>query len=63
MSFLSGTDCYGSPIVEGYRKKLRRKLYGHNRRLCDGKSLRAKENIGCYGISLDFYGASRTIRC
>jgi|GEM_PF-2090407 len=60
--FISGTDCYGSPIAEGYRKKVEEEDYegtildyvNHNHNL-------QKSALNAYNISLDFYGgAART---
>ena len=44
--FLSGTDCYGSPIHESYRQQ---KEAGYESQ---------KKTLEDYGISLDFFGAS-----
>ena len=57
--FISGTDCYGSPIAEGYRKKVEEEGYegtildyvNHNHNL-------QKSALNAYNISLDFYGGS-----
>ena len=57
--FVSGTDCYGSPIAEGYRKKVESEGYegtiedyvmeNHNNQL---------KTLNDYKISLDLFGAS-----
>ena len=57
--FVSGTDCYGSPIAEGYRKKVEQEGYkgtiedyvmdNHNAQL---------KTLNDYEISLDLFGAS-----
>lgn len=56
--FISGTDCYGSPILESYRKL---KETGYTGSLEDYVSLnheRQKSTLADYGISLDFFGTS-----
>ena len=57
--FVSGTDCYGSPIAEGYRKKVEQEGYkgtiedyvmeNHNAQL---------KTLNDYEISLDIFGGS-----
>ena len=57
--FVSGTDCYGSPIAEGYRKKVEQEGYkgtiedyvmdNHNSQL---------KTLKDYEISLDIFGGS-----
>lgn len=57
--FVSGTDCYGSPIAEGYRKKVEQESFkgtiqdyvmaNHNSQM---------ETLKDYEISLDIFGAS-----
>ena len=57
--FVSGTDCYGSPIAEGYRKKVEQEGYkgsiedyvleNHNDQY---------KTLKDYGISLDIFGGS-----
>jgi len=57
--FVSGTDCYGSPIAEGYRKKVEQDgfkgsiadyvMNNHNEQL---------KTLNDYEISLDIFGAS-----
>ncbi|MDY4014841.1 class I tRNA ligase family protein [Parafannyhessea umbonata] len=57
--FVSGTDCYGSPIMEGYRKKVEGEGYTgtiedyvrHNHDL-------QKEALDAYQISLDIFAGS-----
>ena len=56
--FLSGTDCYGSPIQESYRQQ---KEAGYEGRLEDYVAANhesQKKTLEDYGISLDFFGAS-----
>lgn len=56
--FLSGTDCYGSPIHESYRQQ---KEAGYEGRLEDYVAANhesQKKTLEDYGISLDFFGAS-----
>jgi methionyl-tRNA synthetase len=57
--FVSGTDCYGSPIMEGYRKKVEQE--GYEGSIVD--YVRAnhedqKRALDAYGISLDLYAGS-----
>ncbi len=56
--FLSGTDCYGSPIMESYRKM---QEAGYEDTLEDYVRVNhenQKKTLESYGISLDFFGAS-----
>ena len=56
--FISGTDCYGSPILESYRKL---KETGYTGSIEDYVSFNhesQKKTLADYGISLDFFGAS-----
>ncbi|MBR3315701.1 MAG: class I tRNA ligase family protein [Atopobiaceae bacterium] len=56
--FVSGTDCYGSPIMEGYRK---RKEAGYEGTITDyvkENHTAQKEALDAYGISLDLFGGS-----
>lgn len=56
--FISGTDCYGSPILESYRKL---KETGYTGSIEDYVSMnheRQKKTLSDYGISLDFFGTS-----
>lgn len=57
--FVSGTDCYGSPIMEGYRKKV--EVEGYTGTIED--YVRANheaqaEALKAYDISLDLFGGS-----
>ncbi len=57
--FVSGTDCYGSPIAEGYRKKV--ELEGYEGTIEDyvRENHDAQEKtLRDYMISLDLFGAS-----
>ncbi|MGI6607672.1 MAG: class I tRNA ligase family protein [Erysipelotrichaceae bacterium] len=57
--FISGTDCYGSPIVEGYRKKVDEEGFkGTIEDYVMENHLSQKETLDAYKISLNFYGAS-----
>lgn len=56
--FLSGTDCYGSPIMESYRKLLEEGYEGSIEAYVRGNHERQKETLKKYGIGLDFFGAS-----
>lgn len=56
--FLSGTDCYGSPILESYRKL---KVAGYEGTMEDyvaSNHESQKKTLDDYGISLDLFGAS-----
>ncbi len=56
--FVSGTDCYGSPALESYRKL---KEQGYDKSIEDyvrGNHEKQKETLERYKISLDFFGAS-----
>ncbi len=56
--FVSGTDCYGSPILESYRKL---KEKGYNKTIEEyvkENHLSQKKTLEDYKISLDFFGAS-----
>ncbi len=56
--FVSGTDCYGSPIMEGYRK---RKEAGYEGTITDyvkENHKAQKEALDAYGISLDLFAGS-----
>lgn len=57
--FLSGTDCYGSPIVESYRRL--QEETGYEGTLEDYVRMNhenQKKTLKNFGISLDFFGAS-----
>jgi methionyl-tRNA synthetase len=56
--FVSGTDCYGSPIVEAYRKLCDE---GYKESMEDyvmGNHEKQKQTLKDYEISLDLFGAS-----
>ena len=56
--FVSGTDCYGSPILESYRKL---KNEGYDKTIEDyvkDNHLAQKKTLEDYKISLDIFGAS-----
>ena len=56
--FISGTDCYGSPILESYRKL---KEEGYENTIEDyvrGNHLSQKKTLEDYNISLNIFGAS-----
>lgn len=62
--FVSGTDCYGSPIEEGYRKEVEAgtldgSIIDYVRRNHD----RQKATLDAYGISLDLYEGSGLGHC
>ena len=56
--FVSGTDCYGSPALESYRKL---KEAGYDKSIQDyvySNHVKQKETLDRYGISLNLFGAS-----
>ena len=56
--FISGTDCYGSPILESYRKL---KENGYEKTIEDyvkSNHLSQKKTLEDYNISLNIFGAS-----
>lgn len=55
--FVSGTDCYGSPILESYRKLEKSSTYTIEDYVRHNHTLQ-KETLDQYEISLDLYGAS-----
>lgn len=56
--FLSGTDCYGSPILESYRKLREAGYTGSIEDYVASNHESQKKTLTDYGISLDFFGAS-----
>lgn len=57
--FVSGTDCYGSPIVESYRKLQEESGYkGSIEDYVSGNHEKQKESLEQYGIGLDLYATS-----
>ena len=57
--FVSGTDCYGSPIMEGYRKKVAEEGYeGTITDYVRANHEDQKRALDAYGISLDIYAGS-----
>ena len=56
--FLSGTDCYGSPILESYRKWTEAGQEGGIVDYVAFNHENQKRTLDAYGISLDFFGAS-----
>lgn len=56
--FLSGTDCYGSPIQESYRKQKEEGYKGSMEDYVTSNHESQKKTLADYGISLDFFGAS-----
>ena len=56
--FLSGTDCYGSPIQESYRKRKEAGYEGGLEDYVAANHESQKKTLEDYGISLDFFGAS-----
>lgn len=57
--FVSGTDCYGSPIMEGYRKKVADEGYGGSLEdfVLANHELQ-REALEAYEISLDIFAGS-----
>ncbi|MCH5349430.1 MAG: class I tRNA ligase family protein [Oscillospiraceae bacterium] len=57
--FVSGTDCYGSPIAESYRKLVKDKGYtGSIKDFVQSNHDSQKKTLNDYGISLNLFGAS-----
>ena len=56
--FLSGTDCYGSPILESYRKLKESGYEGSIEDYVTSNHESQKKTLTDYGISLNYFGAS-----
>ena len=56
--FVSGTDCYGSPIAEGYRKKVEESYTGTIEDYVMENHNNQEKTLKDYEISLDLFGAS-----
>ncbi|SFP95152.1 methionyl-tRNA synthetase [Lachnospiraceae bacterium XBB1006] len=56
--FVSGTDCYGSPIVEAYRKLCDEGYTKSMEEYVMGNHEKQKQTLKDYEISLDIFGAS-----
>lgn len=57
--FVSGTDCYGSPIEEGYRKEVAEEGFsGTIEEYVARNHERQKATLDAYDISLDLFGGS-----
>ena len=57
--FVSGTDCYGSPIAEGYRVKVEKEGFeGTIEDYVNSNHQSQKKTLDDYEISLNIYGAS-----
>ena len=56
--FVSGTDCYGSPIMEGFRKLQADGYQGTIEDYVRGNHDLQQEALDAYGISLDLFAAS-----
>ncbi len=56
--FVSGTDCYGSPIAESYRKKCEEGYCGTIEDFVRENHESQRETLQKYEISLDLFGAS-----
>ena len=57
--FVSGTDCYGSPIAEGYRKKVENEGFkGTIEDYVQENHDKQLQTLKDYEISLDIFGAS-----
>ena len=56
--FVSGTDCYGSPILESYRKLKESGYEGSMEDYVAANHESQKRTLANYGISPDFFGAS-----
>lgn len=56
--FVSGTDCYGSPIMEAYRKLKENGYTGTIQEYVQGNHEKQKKTLEDYKISLNLFGAS-----
>ena len=57
--FVSGTDCYGSPIAEGWRKKVEAgEFSGTLEEFVGSNHNKQKATLDAYGISPNLFGAS-----
>lgn len=56
--FVSGTDCYGSPIMEGYRKRVEGGYQGSITDYVRENHEAQRAALDAYGISLDLYAGS-----
>ncbi len=57
--FVSGTDCYGSPILESYRKAKESGTFtGTIKEYVEKNHLSQKDTLERYEVSLNLYGAS-----
>lgn len=56
--FVSGTDCYGSPSLETYRKKCEEGYTGTIQDMVGEFHARHKQDLKKFDISLNFFGAS-----
>ena len=57
--FVSGTDCYGSPIAEGWRKKCEAGEFdGTLEEFVQSNHDKQKKTLAAYGISPNLFGAS-----
>ncbi|MBQ9118799.1 MAG: class I tRNA ligase family protein [Lachnospiraceae bacterium] len=56
--FVSGTDCYGSPILESYRKQKEAGYTGSIEDYVTENHKSQKKTLDAYGISLNLFGAS-----
>lgn len=57
--FVGGTDCYGSPIAEGWRVKVNKGEFdGSLEDFVQNNHDKQKNTLNAYGISPDFFGAS-----
>ncbi|MCI9128909.1 MAG: class I tRNA ligase family protein [Eggerthellaceae bacterium] len=62
--FVSGTDCYGSPINEGYRKAVEAgEFAGTIDEYVMGNHIRQKETLDAFDVSLDIFEGSGLGRC
>ena len=57
--FVSGTDCYGSPIVQDYQQKLASgEFSGSLQEFVEGNHRRQRETLDAYSISPNLFAAS-----
>jgi methionyl-tRNA synthetase len=56
--FVSGTDCYGSPIAESYRERKGAGFTGTIEEFVESNHKSQKDVLKRYGVSLNLFGAS-----
>lgn len=56
--FVSGTDCYGSPILEGYRKEQETGFSGNLTQYITNNHIKQREALKSFAISCDIFSGS-----